>query len=296
MLEKLANRYFIKQEPEAAVAAYRRLLSLSRDPSRDPEYAARLHDSLKAGGDKTPARAADVAGIVRAAARARTDERLDEKERKATLDELEVYARDLATGMLVAARGGADKGKPPDKLALSEAADAHRAWLSLYRDSPQRPAMQKNLAEALFGAERWHEAGLAYEVVAQDAGADNTAAEDALYNALAAHARAAPQPADPSTWDAHRRAAGDEPARRRYVSRFPRAPRVAQVKFNVARAAYDEADWQRAASLFGAFVDRAPGFERRRGRGQPGARCAAHRGRLRQSWRRSGRSSRRMGS
>src|SRR5205807_2587868 len=43
-----------------------------------------------------------------------------------------------------------------------------------------------------------------------------------------------------------------------YVSRFPRAARVANVKFNVARNAYDAGDWQRASELFTAYTDEHP--------------------------------------
>ena len=253
VLEKLANRYFVKQEPEAAVLAYRKLLALSRDSSRDPETAARLHDALKAGGEKTPARAEDVAGMVRTAARVRTDERLDARARKASLEELEVDSRDLATGMLVAARK-----KPGDQQALSAAADAHASWLSLYRDNPQRPAMQKNLAEALFAAGRWPEAGRAYEVVAADAGKDQASAEDALYNALAAHAHAAHEPAELTAFQHADSLRAMSLLGSAYVSRYPHSARVAQVKFNVARAAYDEADWKRAAELFSAYVAEHP--------------------------------------
>ncbi|MBS2026150.1 MAG: tetratricopeptide repeat protein, partial [Deltaproteobacteria bacterium] len=86
-----------------------------------------------------------------------------------------------------------------------------------------------------------------------------TAAEDALYNALASHAHAARETTrDQSPWrraDALR-AMGLLGAE--YVSRFPKSARVAQVKFNVARASYDETDWKRAAELFGAFVAEHP--------------------------------------
>lgn len=287
VLEKLANRYFIKQEAEASVTAYRKLLALSRDGTRDAEFAGRLHDAIKAGGDKTPPKPDDVAQLVRVAARAGSDERLAPAERAATVEDLEVWARDLATTLLVIAKKGpADK---PDRAALSAAADAHAAWLSLFRDHEPARAMRKNLAEALYGAERWHEAGRAFEEVARDALAaggeaarpaegDDEApraeakpvdpkaaeraraeAEDALYNALASHARAGREGRDLlSPWrraDALR-AMGLLGAQ--YVSRFPKAARVAQVKFNVARASYDEADWKRASELFAAFVDEHP--------------------------------------
>ena len=290
VLEKLANRYFIKQEPEAAVPAYRKLVALSRDGARDPEFAGRLHDAIKAGGEKTPPRPDDVVQIVRIAARARGDERLDPKDRQTTLEDLEVWARDLSTSLLVLAR----KGDKPDKAALSAAADAHVAWLSLFRDNKNRAAMQKNLADALFGAGRWHEAGRAFEQVARDAGAakeapaaeakadvkdpkkdpkdakekdafasppppsGETAVEDALYNALAAHAKAAREADKLSPWERVDTLRAMSQLGAAYVSRFPNSPRVAQVKFNVARASYDETDWKRAAELFSAFVAEHP--------------------------------------
>lgn len=286
VLEKLANRYFIKQEPEAAVPAYRRLVALSRDGLRDAEFAGRLHDAIKAGAEKTPPRAEDVAGLVRIAARVRGDERIEPKERKQQVEDLEIWSRDLSTTLLLVAR----KGDKPDKAALSAAADAHAAWLSLFRDNPNKASMEKNFADALFGAERWSEAGRAFEQVAKDADqppvalaanasgekqpddADKkdekkeakkglasaptgeTAVEDALYNALAAHARAAREADTLSPWQRvdTLRAMGLLGAQ--YVSRFPQSARVAQVKFNVARASYDEADWKRASALFAAYV------------------------------------------
>lgn len=265
VLEKLANRYFIKQEAEPAVAAYRRLLQISRNPDRDHEFAARLHDAIKVGGDKTPAKAGDVREIVRVAARARTDDRLSADERRTRLEELEIYARDLATGLLVAARkaAGADPSRKggdravPNREAFAEAAEAHEAWLSLFRDSPQKLAMQRNLADALYAAERWHPAGRAFERVAADAAAPADQ-EEALYDALGAFSRAEQHPQELSPWqlvDA-RRAMGLLGAD--YVSRFPASPRVAQVKFNVARASYDDGDWKHASELFVAYCDEHP--------------------------------------
>jgi cellulose synthase operon protein C len=256
VLEKLANRYFIKQEPEPAVLAYRRLIFLSRDPERDPEFAARLHDSIKAGGDKTPPTAEDVQAIVRAAARVRTDERLTPGAQTTTLADMEVYARDLSTTLLLIAR----KAPKPDPLLFSQAADAHAAWLSLFRDNPQKAAMEKNLADSLFAAERYHEAGLAYEKVAQDAVAAKVPAaeEDGLYSALASHFKASRDPAKLTPFertDSHR---AMSLLGALYVSRYPRSSRVAQVKFNVAEGAYDEGDWKRAAELFTAFVIEHP--------------------------------------
>lgn len=251
VLEKLANRYFIKQEFEASVAAYRRLLELSRNPARDAEFAGRLYESLKAG--KVAPRATDVRELVRIAARIRTGERLTLEERKATVSELEVYARDLATKILLAARAQGSA----QKQEFSEAADAHGAWLELFRESKERPAMLRNHADALFSAERWHEAGRAFERVVE-VETDAAKREDALYDGLAAHAKAEQQPDRLGAWaltDARRavRMLGA-----RYVEAFPKSKRVADVKFQVARAAYAEGEWKAAAELFATFCSEHP--------------------------------------
>ncbi len=252
VLEKLANRYFIKQEWQAAVVAYRRLLELSRDPSRALDSIGRLHEAIKAGGELTQPQAGDVKAAVRLAARVRTEERLDAAQRKAALDELEVTSRDLATRMLIAARAA----KTPDKATFAAAAEAHGAWLSLYRDSPHHAEMQRNQADALFAAGRWHESALAYERVALLVAAKDQ--EEPLYDALAAHARAAGEPLRLSPWERTDALRAMALLGAQYVSRFPASERVATVKFNVARAAYDEGDWKRAAALFLAYTAEHP--------------------------------------
>ena len=82
--------------------------------------------------------------------------------------------------------------------------------------------------------------------------------EDALYDALAAFSKAEHAPEKLGPWqlaDARRAMAllGAQ-----YVSSFPQSKRVAQVKFNVARAAYDEGDWVHASELFAAYCDEHP--------------------------------------
>ncbi|HEY3447774.1 MAG TPA: tetratricopeptide repeat protein [Myxococcales bacterium] len=122
VLEKLGNRYFIKQEFENAAPAYRRLLVMSRDFERDPERASRLYETIKASKGKVIPRAEDIKAIVRVAARTRVDQRMSQKERGELLEDLEVYSRDLATTLQVQAqkaedkveaRAAADKGEAP---------------------------------------------------------------------------------------------------------------------------------------------------------------------------------------
>lgn len=109
VLEKLGNRYFIKQEFENAAPAYRRLLVMSRDFERDPERASRLYETIKASKGKVVPRAEDVKAIVRVAARARVDQRMTPKERSELLEDLEVYSRDLATTLQVQAQKAEEK-------------------------------------------------------------------------------------------------------------------------------------------------------------------------------------------
>ncbi|HMK93593.1 MAG TPA: tetratricopeptide repeat protein, partial [Thermoleophilia bacterium] len=122
VLEKLGNRYFIKQEFENAAPAYRRLLVMSRDFERDPERASRLYETIKASKGKVVPRADDVKAIVRVAARARVDQRMSQKERGELLEDLEVYTRDLATTLQSQAQRAEDRvgSDRPDERDLAK--------------------------------------------------------------------------------------------------------------------------------------------------------------------------------
>jgi tetratricopeptide (TPR) repeat protein len=290
VLEKLGNRYFIKQELDNAAPAYRRLLVMSRDFERDPERASRLYETIKASKGKVFPRTEDVRALVRVAARARIDTRMAEKDRSELLEDLEVYSRDLATTLLIGAQrrdpNAADskptgalepkrKGKKDERTAedareegsrevkeskeqievrklYSEAADAYEAYLDLFHNEKHRLGMMKNHADSLFAAGRYPEAGRQYEEVAK--ATQGNAREEPLYAALVSFQQALRNPDKLSYFDRVDSRSGIRQLGSFYVKSFPRNERAPKVKFNMARSHYDDGQFKEAGDLFTAFA------------------------------------------
>src|SRR4051812_27123529 len=156
-LDKLGNRYFIKQQYEFAIPALRKLMEVQPDPELEVERAEKIYDSLKAAKNKVIPRPEDVAFLVRAAVGVKTDPSKDETARKKTLVELEEMSRDLSTSIHVQAQ------KKDDKNLYLEAAAAYEQYLSLFRPKQYATQMMQNRADALFAARRFPEAARHFE-------------------------------------------------------------------------------------------------------------------------------------
>ena len=96
-LDKLGNRYFIKQQYEWAIPALRKLMEIQPDPDLDIERAEKLYDSLKAAKGRVPTQQEDIKFLVRAAVNVKVDPFKDDVTRRKQLVELEELTRDLAT-------------------------------------------------------------------------------------------------------------------------------------------------------------------------------------------------------
>ena len=143
-LDKLANRYFIKQQYEWAIPALRKLMEVQPDPELDLERAGKLYDAIKAAKGKVSAEPEDLRFLVRAAVDVKVDASKDEAARKKALAELEEMARDLATQLHLAAQ------KKDDGAHYLDAADAYKEYLSLFRPKQYVATMMQNRADALF--------------------------------------------------------------------------------------------------------------------------------------------------
>lgn len=249
-LEKLGNRYFIKDEFPHAAAAYRKLLLVSRDPERDPERAERLYEIIRNSKGKVLPTADDVRNLVRVAARARLDTEMPEEERARLLEDFEVYARDLSTRLHVYAQ------RRNNAKLQSEAADAYLSYLSLFQNEKHVAAMKRNLAEALFAAKRFPEAGRAYEELALAAEGDGR--EEPLYTSLVAFHEALKEPEKLNYFERVDARSAIKQLGSFYVKNFPKNQKVPTVKFNVARAYYDDGDFRTSAELFLAYATEHP--------------------------------------
>ena len=160
-LDKLGNRYFIKQQYEFAIPALRKLLEIQPDPELEVERVEKLYDSLKASKGKVQPKPEDVQFLVRAAVQIKTDPARDEVARKKVLVELEEMARDLSTSVHVQAQ------KKEDKALYLEAASCYERYLALFRPKQYATVMMQNRADALFAAKRFPEAARQFEELAR---------------------------------------------------------------------------------------------------------------------------------
>ncbi|SEU37992.1 tetratricopeptide repeat protein [Stigmatella erecta] len=253
-LDKLGNRYFIKQQYEYAIPALRKLMEIQFDPELDLERGQKLYDALKASKGKVMPEPTDIRFLVRSAVQSKTDPELPEPERKKYLAELEEMARDLSTQLHVAAQ------KKDDKALYVTAAAAYQEYLSLFRPEQYVRPIMKNRAEALFASGAFPEAARQYEELAryEDKAQqkDEKAVGEAQYAALLSHfSTLKPE-------EAQKRTAFEVADARQalkllgsnYITRFPQSPNVMEVRFNIARAYYEDGDYPKASELFTAFA------------------------------------------
>ncbi len=287
-LDKLGNRYFIKQQYEFAIPALRKLLEIQPDPELEVERVEKLYDSLKAAKGKVQPKAEDVMYLVRAAVQIKTDPARDEVARKKVLVELEEMARDLSTVVHVQAQ------KKEDRALYLEAAASYEKYLGLFRPRQYATVMMQNRADALFAAKRFPEAARQFEELARyldsnkaelskekearaaapkDAKAaavasvSNTAGsktiggemkshDEALYGALLAHYSSL-KPGEVERLNAFEVADARQALKllgAQYLGRYPKSEHALEVKFNIARAYYEDGDYKKSADLFKEFA------------------------------------------
>ena len=299
-LDKLGNRYFIKQQYEFAIPALRKLLEIQPDPELEVERVEKLYDSIKASKGKVQPKAEDVMYLVRAAVQIKTDPARDEVARKKVLVELEEMGRDLSTLVHVQAQ------KKDDKALYLEAAACYEKYLSLFRPRQYATVMMQNRADALFAAKRFPEAARQFEELARyldstrvakeskekldltkdkaevkppepgkkiDAkaaavasvasnagtktiGGETKTHDEALYGALLSHYSSL-KPGEVERLNAFEVADARQALKllgAQYLGRYPRSEHALEVKFNIARAYYEDGDYKKSAELFKEFA------------------------------------------
>ncbi|MBL8915699.1 MAG: tetratricopeptide repeat protein [Archangium sp.] len=307
-LDKLGNRYFIKQQFEFAIPALRKLLEIQPDPELEVERVEKLYDSIKLSKGKVQPKPEDVMYLVRAAVQIKTDPARDEVSRKKVLVELEEMARDLSTSIHVQAQ------KKEDKALYLEAAGAYERYLSLFRPKQYATVMMQNRADALFAAKRFPEAARQFEELARyldstkkgedkkapddpnkldvskdpaapkpdgakkeekpkDAksaaiasvasnvgtktiGGEMKTHEEALYGALLSHYSSL-KPGEVERMNAFEVSDARQALKLLggvYLGRYPKSEHALEVKFNIARAYYEDGEYKKSAELFKEFA------------------------------------------
>ncbi len=308
-LDKLGNRYFIKQQYEYAIPALRKLLEIQPDPELEVERVGKLYDSFRLARGKVLPKAEDVAYLSRAAVQVKTDPAKDEGSRKKTLAELEEMSRDLATSIHVQAQ------KKDDKALYLEAAAAYEKYLGLFRPKAYATVMMQNRADALFAARRYPEAARQFEELAlyldsgtkgggekkaeklaaadaKDAkldvakdvkdptnalkkdsklaasaalastpgtktiGGDAKGHPEALYGALLSHFSSLKQ-GEVERLNAFEVADARQALKllgAQFINRYAKNEHALEVKFNIARAYYEDGEYKKSAELFKEYA------------------------------------------
>lgn len=314
-LDKLSNRYFIKQQYEYAIPALRKLLEIQPDPELEVERVGKLYDSLKAAKGKVQPKPEDVSFLVRAAVQVKIDPTKDEPSRKRTLAELEEMSRDLSTSIHAQAQ------KKDDKPLYVEAAAAYERYLGLFRPRQYATIIMQNRADALFAARRYVDAARQFEelatyldvkdpkaaeksaeaskdavdvtkdaketkeppkdpkatagkdapkdaklaavasVAARGSSAQRTLSDtkshdEALYGALLSHFSAL-KPGEVERLTAFEVADARQALKllgAQFIGRYPKNEHALEVKFNIARAYYEDGDYKKSAELFKEFA------------------------------------------
>ena len=257
-LDKLGNRYFVKQQYEFAIPALRRLMEIQPDPELDLERAEKIYDSLKASKGKVAPSPLDIHFLVRAAVQAKTDPDRDLKTRKRQLADLEEMARDLATQLHLTAQ------KKEDPEHFLEAAAAYKEYLSLFRPDAYVRTMMRNRADALFAAKNYPDAARQFEELAKyEEGKDPKGHESAVYGALLAHFSSLKQ-GEVTRLTAFEVADARQALKllgATYVARYPKSEHAIEVKFNIARAFYEDGDYEKSTELFTSFALTYPDYK-----------------------------------
>jgi tetratricopeptide (TPR) repeat protein len=249
-LEKLANRYFIKQSFPAAAMVYREIARLSFDADENLDFTGRIYESAKNVQAYEHVNV-DVEVMLRALDAYRFDWRVPKAQREAAEHDFEQYARDLAT------RAQAKVLEKRDPELAQKVAQAYARYLDSFPESRARRDIVENLADTYFEAKSYIRAGDRYEEAAKLA-ADDKAREEALYNACAAFYEALKGslklPRFSRVW------AQEGLARNgvRYVEAFPGSEKVPEIKLNIGRSHYEAGDYDKAVGIFDEFIASYP--------------------------------------
>ena len=248
-MRRLVNRFTLKEMSVQAVAVLREVMNASPGDDDAVEMARRLQDSLLKGRvfDQP---AADVRRMVRVLDARLVDYRMSTEQRQRLEDEIEVYARDLATRAHLAAKDA------KDGPSISLVADAYLAYLDRFDNSPARGEMGLNFAEALLAARRYYEAGRAYEEVAAQTG-NARAAGEARLGAFAAFQRAL-EDTGLGRLERAMAWAGIRNLGRQVIAENPTHQAVLGVKLSIARSYYESGEYERAAQLYFAVATQYP--------------------------------------
>ncbi len=249
-LEKLANRYFIKEQYDNAALIYRRIIDLSNDVEKNLDYAQRIYDASTFSKKKDKVDE-DVRALVKAAAKYAYSWRIADSEKKQLTKEYEVYARDIVTKLHLLAQ------KRDEKRAYRIAARAYENYLSFFDFSDKIIEIKFDYAEALFHSKQYLKAGRAYEDVARVM-KESKDRKEALYSAIQSYQYTLADIKYLSRFELVEARQGLKQLGAYFVKKYPKDSKVPTIKFNVARMFYDQGEYKQAIESFLEYIKQYP--------------------------------------
>ncbi len=254
VLAKLGQRYSLKENWAAAAAVYRKIISLSHNTEKNTEFAEKLFACAQKA-DKMQSPEENVRALIKTLEEVDTSWRIPEEEKEKLRKDFEVYARDMATRLHVQAK------EKNDKALFSRAADAYAYYLDFFKEGRQARDILQNRAEALYQADRFFDAALAYERLAageEGEEGDGASRADYLYSAVASFYKALKNEDHLDDLQKLEAREGLRQAGSRYLADYPKAPEAPEVAFNVAWVSYEQGDYGAAQEKFKAFIQAYP--------------------------------------
>ncbi|MFH0926564.1 MAG: tetratricopeptide repeat protein [bacterium] len=251
VLEKLAYRYFIKNKYHHAAMIYRQLSVLKHDPERLLEYAKKIYQCVQSL-ESLEATDQDVSIIVKALEKQRYSLHIPEEKKKKSLEDYELFARDIITHLH-------DKAREKKAIAdFNRAVDSYKMYLDFFKDSPVYKDMETNYAEVLFSAKLYFEAGKQYEKLSKLSYKDQEQKGEKLYSAILSYYNTLKNKDNLNHYQTTYAREGLKSTGNRYVNEFPNSEKVPNVLFNIACISYDEGKYDEAIKEFRNFVNRYP--------------------------------------
>lgn len=249
-LEKLARRYFVKQNFPSAAMVYREIAKLSFDAEQNLDFTTRIYESTKNVASYNRVHA-DVEAMLSALNGYRFDWRVASAQRRAAAQDFEVYTRDLST------RAQRQAMRSKSNRQQLRVALAYTRYLDSFPNSRHRRDMLENLADTLFEAKLFLRAGDRYEEAARIA-PNRRAKEAALYSACASFYEVLKNSSKLPRFDRIWAQQGLINNGVAYVEAFPKSKRVPEIKINIGRSYYEAGEFEQAVGVFDEFLDTYP--------------------------------------
>lgn len=250
VLQRLGRRLIVKKRFLEATRVYFALLQISGDLDTRIEAVDSTYKAMKDSQLPWP-----INGYVEEVAKTinmvKFTKTLKEKDKRVTLNNFEIYARDVATRMQRRAR--TTKAKADFELAVL----SYRDYLWAFPQNKYSLQMQLNLAETYFNMGDLLQAGLNYEIVAART-RDQAKQKNYYDSALQSYTTSLKESAKLNLLELTEARNGLRSVGHVFMQKYKNDKAIPEVMFNIGRTLYDERTFDDAVKSFEQYLARYP--------------------------------------